>query len=148
MEYEKCLVQVYEILNRLDDEEIIKIPESVIKNIEEKKDKNYTWLYDETKSLVEQDIDRKTVAILSYINMEYLLNEEEKESLKEMHDGNEERLFPKVGVVNFSKPISAYKIEENANATSLVDTKEPKWYQKVWDLFRQLLKNKNRKEKI
>lgn len=140
MEYEKCLVQVYEILNHLDDEEIIKIPESVIRNVEEKKDKNYKWLYDETKSLIEQELDRRTVAILSYINMEYLLNEEEKEALKEIHEANEEKLFPKIGTVNFSKPINNEMIEKNANETSLIETKEQKWYKKVWSLFMHLLK--------
>lgn len=140
MEYEKCLVQVYEILNHLDDEEIIKIPESVIKNIEEKKDKNYTWIYDETKSLVEQDLDRKTVAILSYINIEYLLNEEEKEMLEEIHEANEEKLFPKIGTVNFSKPINNAMIEKNVNEISLIETKEEKWYKKVWRLFIHLLR--------
>lgn len=142
MEYEKCLVQVYEILNHLDDEEIIKIPKSVIKKIEERKDKNYTWIYDETKGLVEQDLDRKAIAILSYINMEYLLNEEEKEILKEIHEANEEKLFPKTGTVNFSKSINNEMLEENANETSLVDAKEQKWYKKVWRLFINLLKNK------
>jgi len=142
MEYEKCLVQVYEILNHLDDEEIIKIPESVIRNIEERKDKNYKWLYDETKNLIEQDLDRKTVAILSYINMEYILNEEEKEALKEIHEANEEKLFPKIGTVNFSRPISSEIVEENTNETLLLEIKEQKWHQKVWNLFKHLLRNK------
>lgn len=148
MEYEKCLVQVYEILNHLDEEEIIKIPESVIKNIEERKDKNYKWIYDETKDLIEQDLDRRTVAILSYINMEYLLNEEEKEALKELHEANEAKLFPKIGTVNFSKPVIYETTEENSNRASLVETKEQKWHQKVWNLFMHLVRNKNRKEKI
>lgn len=142
MEYEKCLVQVYEILNHLDDEEITKIPERVIKNIEEKKDKKFIWTYDETKSLLEQEIDRKTVAILSYINIEYLLNEEEKETLNELHESNEEKLFPKIGTVNFDKTNRLELIEEKNNEVSLVETKAQKWYQKVWRFFGHLLKSK------
>lgn len=139
MEYEKCLVQVYEILNNLDDEELIKIPAKVIQNIEEKKDKEFIWIYDRTKSLVEQDIDRKTVAILSYINMEYLLNEEEKVFLKELHEANKEKLFSKIGTINFSKPISNARIDKNTNEAALIETKEQKWYQKVWDFLINLL---------
>lgn len=139
MEYEKCLVQVYEILNHLVEEELLKIPEKVIKKIEEKKDKNYIWLYDETKDLTNQEVDRKTIAILSYINIEYLLNKEEKEILINMHESNEERLFPKVGTINFNKS-SEYEMtkEENYIHQSLIEANEQKWYQKILKLVKQL----------
>lgn len=134
MEYEKCLVQVYEILNHLEDEEIAKIPEEMIKRIEEKKDKNYKWEYDESKPLTEQVIDRKTIALLSYINLEYLLDIEEKEIIKEMHEQNEERLFPKIGTVNFSKP----KIYETEKETVLVEISKQTWYDKIIIFFKRL----------
>lgn len=141
MEYEKCLVQVYEILNRLEDEDLEKIPIRVIKNIEDKMDRSYIWKYDDTKTLEEQAIDRKTVALLSYINMEYLLNEEERETLKEIHIANEAKLFPKIGVVNFSKPNTCENIEEKVyetDETALVEVNKQKWYKKVWLFFKQL----------
>lgn len=105
MEDEKCLVQVYEILNHLEDDEIEKIPERVINSIFERKDKNYIWLYDETKPLNEQALDRKTIAILSYINIEYLLNEEQKAYIKKIHESNEKKLFPKIGTFDFTDTI-------------------------------------------
>ena len=42
------------------------------------KDKEYFWKYDEKKPLKEQDVSRDTIAFLSYLNMEYLLNEKQK----------------------------------------------------------------------
>lgn len=143
MEYEKCLVQVYEILNHLDEEEIKKIPERVIKNIEDKMDKNYIWTYDETQDLTEQELARKTIAILSYINLEYLLNEEEKEILINMHEDNEEKMFPKIGMVDLNNAIKhevTKRIEENNAEQLLVKTNEQKWYQKILKLLKQIFK--------
>lgn len=142
MEYEKCLVQVYEILNYLDGEELEKIPEEVIRNIEKRKDNNYVWNYDESKPLNEQVLDRKTIAILSYINMEYLLNEEEKEYIEKLHKFNEDKLYPKVGIDDFNKNADydvKYNKETNVN---LIEIKEQKWYQKIFVFLKRIFNKK------
>lgn len=95
MEYKKCLVQVDEVLRFLQEEDLNKIPLEVRKAISTSKDKNYIWHYDESKSLSEQDLDIKSVAILSYLNMEFLLTKEQKELLKLMHEFNEKHIKPK-----------------------------------------------------
>lgn len=91
MTYEKCLVELDEILNNLSKEDLNKIPYEIRNAIKEKKDKQYIWKYDKSKDLTEQNIDRKTIIMLSYINMEYLLNTEEKEVMKKLHKYNEEK---------------------------------------------------------
>ena len=91
MEYEKCLVEVEEVLDHLDISELEKIPKDIIQVITEKKDKNYIWHYDETKSLLEQELNRGTIAILSYLNMEYLLSDEQKALMEELHRFNEKK---------------------------------------------------------
>ena len=68
IEYEKCLVEVDEVLNHLCEEDLKKIPEDILKSIKEHKDKEYTWKYDESKELKERKFSRNTVVILSYIN--------------------------------------------------------------------------------
>ena len=135
MEYEKCLVQVYEILNHLNEEEILKIPESIIRKIEEKKDKSYIWIYDETKDLISQEIDRQTIAILSYINLEYLLNEEEKENIINIHNFNEEKLLTKVSGASFD---NIKDVEKNNLEQRLVKINKQKWYQKIWKQIKQI----------
>ena len=138
MEYEKCLVQVYEILNHLEEDEIEKIPEVVIKSIFERKDKNYIWHYDESKPLNEQVLDRKTIAMLSYINMEYLLDEEQITYIKKLHEINEEKIFPKIGFVNFSKPIN-YELKDQKNQeVNLAEIKKLKWYEKIVDFVKHI----------
>ena len=95
MDHKKCLVQVDEVLSHLREEDFKKIPLDVRNSIKENKDKTYTWKYDETKDICDQDLDRKSVAILSYLNMEYLVNKEQKEFLKELHRYNERKKYSK-----------------------------------------------------
>ena len=92
MEYKKCLVELDEILNYLKDEDLRKIPYDIRKAINEKKDKQYNWHYDESKDLYEQNINRKTIAMLSYINIEYLLSKEQKVLMEELHRVNEKKI--------------------------------------------------------
>ena len=92
MDFSKALVEVDEILNYLSEEDLLKIPEEVRNTIKENKDKEYFWKYDETKPLKEQDVGRDTIAFLSYLNMEYLLNEEQKKLMQEIHELNDKKL--------------------------------------------------------
>ena len=92
VDYNKRLVEVDEILNYLSEEDLLKIPEEVRNAIKENKDKEYFWKYDETKPLKEQDVSRDTIAFLSYLNMEYLLNEQQKEYMQQLHELNEKKL--------------------------------------------------------
>ncbi len=92
MEYAKCLVQLDEILNYLSLDNLEKIPFEVRNSIKQQKDKEYIWKYDESKTLKEQELDRRTVALLSYLNMEYLLNPEQKEFMEKIHKINEQKI--------------------------------------------------------
>jgi len=89
----KCLVELDEILKHLSYEDLEKIPYDIRKSIEDEKDKSYIWIYDEYKKLSEQNISRKTVAMLSYLNMEYLLDKEQRNLMKKIHDTNEKKMF-------------------------------------------------------
>ena len=89
VEYSKILVEVDEILNYLSYENLIKIPENIRKAIKENKDKEYVWKYDKSKTLLQQNLNRDTIAFLSYLNMEYLLNNEQKELMEQIHKLNQ-----------------------------------------------------------
>ncbi len=91
IDYNKRLVEVDEILNYLSEEDLLKIPEDIKRLIKENKDKEYVWNYDETKPLEEQNLDRDTIAILSYLNMEYLLDEEQKKLMQQIYESNESK---------------------------------------------------------
>lgn len=90
-EINKRLVEVDEVLGYLNTKELEKIPKEIRQMIKSNKDKNYIWKYDKSKKLKEQNLSRDTFAFLSYLNLEYLLNEEQKKIVKQMHMENEKK---------------------------------------------------------
>ena len=92
IDYKKRLREVNEILNYLSKDDLLKIPEDIRNLIKENMDNEYNWEYDETVSLEEQDVSIDTIAILSYLNIEYFLNEEQKELMKRIYEENERKL--------------------------------------------------------
>ena len=90
-DYKKRLVEVDEILNYLSEEDLMKIPKEIRKVIRDNKDLNYCWKYDESKELKDQDVSRDTIAFLTYLNMKYLLNEEQKKLMEQILKFNEDK---------------------------------------------------------
>lgn len=88
----KRLVEVDVILNHLSQENYQKIPKEIIQVIKKNMDKDYIWEYDKSKELEDQDVSRDTIAFLSYINMEYLLDEKQKEYMEKLYESNERKL--------------------------------------------------------
>lgn len=155
MEYFKCLVEVDEVLKYLNPEELIKIPANVRKAISENKDKNYEWKYDVNKKLEDQNLNRKSIAILSYLNMEYLLNDEQRKIMEKIHRFNEERqeeqkrkqynpeeIFKRN--VNFgeNKSVQITNEENISNDFNVLQNvaicKKDKWYTKILFYIRSL----------
>ena len=89
--FSKRLVEVDEILKYLSKEDYIKIPQNIIKYIKNNKDNTYIWKYDKSKKLKDQDVCDDTIAILSYLNMEYLLNPDQKAFMKKLHYLNDKK---------------------------------------------------------
>ena len=90
IDYNKRLVEVDVVLKHLSDSDYNKIPKEVIQVIKDNMDKEYIWEYDETKELKDQGLSRDTIAFLSYINMEYLLNEKQREYMQRLYEINEQ----------------------------------------------------------
>lgn len=150
VDYNKRLVEVDEILNYLSEDDLSKIPEDVRKAIKENKDKNYTWYCDETKPLKEQNISRDTIAFLAYLNMEYLLDENQKKLMKQMHELNQKKLEAKkrekynVNDLFEDSNLKKEKIEvrENIHNNELIEYKE-KFFTKLINKIKQFFsKNK------
>lgn len=141
MEYEKCLVELDEILKCLKYEDLIKIPYEVRKAISEKKDKQYKWKYDKSKNLNEQNINRKTIAILSYLNMEYILNKEQKELMEKFHKINEEKAekekYKRYDANNIFKKKT---IDNKQEELALVEVRSEKLYKKLFLFIKSIFK--------
>lgn len=139
IEYEKCLVEVDEVLNHLCEEDLKKIPEDILKSIKEHKDKEYTWKYDESKELKEQKFSRNTVVILSYINMEYLLNKDQKDLMEKLHELNEQNFTNEIQEKYDSKDLFKNKTDTNGENT-IAKLENKKWYNKIFSFINRLLK--------
>lgn len=143
MEYEKCLVQLDEVLNHLSKKDLKKIPDEIREGIKEQKDKEYVWKYNENKQLKEQGLNRKTIAILSYLNTEYLLNDKQKELMRKIHKLNEQTL-EKEKMKNYNSD-DLFKNKRNNNMqcnnaissnNALIEVKENKWYKKIFSFLK------------
>ena len=90
--YNERLVEIDEILSYLNEDELEKIPEEVRNYIKENKSTDYIWEYNQDKPLEEQNISRETLALLSYLNMKYLLNEQQRKVMEQIHKYNESKI--------------------------------------------------------
>ncbi len=88
MDLAKSLVEVWEVLKYLVQNERKKIPKEIFEFIDKNKDKEYTWEIDKTKKLEEQNLSDEALAILAYINTEYLLNPDQKKLMQKFYDLN------------------------------------------------------------
>lgn len=81
-DFRKRLVEVEAVLKQMSNNDKNKIPNDVWEYIEKNKDTNYSFKYDDNKKLSEQDLNPDTIAILTYINLEYLVDSKLKEKMK------------------------------------------------------------------
>ena len=144
IEYNKRLVEVSVILKHLNKNEYDKIPKELIDRIEKNKDLEYIWNYNETKDLKNQNVSKDTIAILSYINMQYLLNEDQKKFVQEIFSENQKKIEnikkEKYDTDNLFKNKKEEDTEVKEETHALVEYKEKNLIQKVWDKIKSLLK--------
>ena len=89
IDYKKRFVEVDEILKYLSKKDFSKIPNELLNLIKENKDSRYIWKYNSNKKLKEQNIHKDTIAILSYINTKFILEDKQKTLMKNIHEFNE-----------------------------------------------------------
>ena len=141
----KRLVEVDQVLLQLSEEEFNKIPEDIIQGIREIMDKNYDWKYDESKELAEQGLPKDTIAILSYLNLEYLLNEEQKKLMMEIYENNEKiqqlEAQKKYNPDNIFKNKKEEIVVENTNLP--VEIKKETFFKKLISFIKGLFNKSN-----
>ena len=119
-EISKRLVEVDEILNHLTNENYLKIPKNIIQVIKDNKDKHYVWKYDNTKKFENQNLNSDTLALLAYINTEYLLSDEQKQIMIQYYKLNQQRHEKaKKGKYN------SFEISKKSNDNHINDEKAP-----------------------
>lgn len=159
-EISKRLVEVECILKRLEKEYLEKIPSEIWDFIRNNKSLDYTYKYDETKELEQQNLHIDTIAILTYINMEYLLNDRQKNDVEEIlkkdeaiADEEKRKLYNSDNI--FKDTIKTKKretIPENnlltayAEVDKILSYMETKFVEKVPKKLRDTFKNEKLKD--
>ena len=140
----KRLVEVEYILKKLDDEYISKIPKEIWDYIEENKDKNYIYNYDESKTLEQQNLSIDTISILTYINMEYLLDEKDKKKMQELLRKDyiiaEEKKKEKYNPEDIFKNNSISNSCKEENKLLPIEAKIEKWYERLFSFVKSIFK--------
>lgn len=136
----KRLVEIEYILRKLEDEYIKKIPQEIWDYIEKNKDKNYIFKYDDSKNLLEQNLNIDTISILTYINIEYLLDEKQKMEMIEFLRKDEAIAEQEKAKLYNPEDLFKNKKESKQQETSLVEVKIEKWYEKVFAFFKNMFK--------
>lgn len=164
LEYKKAYVELSELIKRFPKESIDKIPTDVIDNIETSKDSEYSWDYDDTKMLEEQNIMVETKALFIRLYRKYLMEESEndkweqydkisssyieEEKLKQFDPSkifdNKVNKFSAFNVSATSTAVSVTVIEDvekdDNDKKYLILMEEETWFEKVSQMFKGFIK--------
>lgn len=140
-EIKRAYSEVYEILKLVDKEYFDKIPKKFVEFLKREKDNNYIPNINENIPLEEQKLLNDTINILAMIKLDYWCSsEEEKSELLKLLNENEKKHKEKIN--------EKYNLENifgrttNREIKDLVEVKEKKWYEKFWDMFRNIFKKR------
>ena len=78
IQYANAYTEVLDILKYVSKEDYEKIPKSKIKVFEENSNKNYSFTYDESKTLEEQNVSEITKAIIAILFRDYWATKEQR----------------------------------------------------------------------
>ena len=110
--------EIDEILNLLEDEYKNKVPENIRNLFKEEKMKDYTPKIDENIPLIEQNLKRETIVLLSILNLNYWCeDEEEKQYFLDQLAENERE---KKELEEKYNPDNLFKKENNSNVDNQV----------------------------
>ena len=141
--YKKALVEVDAVLSCLDYNEYKKIPANIINAIENNKDEEYTYDYDEELEYEDWSLMPETKAILYNIFKKYLATEEQRKYLKQKERLEnykiESEKIKKYNSENlFKKEKEAKKVEQEENNELIVkrDSSFKRILEKLKSIFR------------
>ena len=81
--------QVSAVLNKMNKEDLEKIPKGLLDTIEQSKDKEAEINLDPKIPLEDQNLSNETIAMLALLNYKYWADDNERESLKAKYEEND-----------------------------------------------------------
>lgn len=135
-EFRNSCKEVLEILKFVNEDDIEKIPKYEIEILQKNANKDYEFVYNQNKTMEEQNVSKLAKAIIATYFEKYTATEMQKQKIKEkrIYDDIqiEKRKSEEYGQVdlfkNYSKDINSFK-ENN----ELVPINNEKWYKRLWN---------------
>ena len=138
----KAYTEVFCIINLMTDEMKTKIPEKIMKNIQERMDINYEfYIYEE--DIEDAELLEDTEKILSVLYTDYLSTDEERKIIL-----NKERILlnsknnTENKTVEIKDVFSKNKISEQddiaSNTKELINAKKENWYSKIFNFIKRI----------
>ena len=136
----KAYTEVLLILSYMEQKYIDMIPKKLLELFNEEKDKNYQPNINPNISLAEQNLQRKTLALLAMLNLNYWCEDEnEKKELLKMYSENDKKIEAEMreryNPDNLFK--KKEKVEQNDDIkqekTELIEYKEKNIFRKILD---------------
>ena len=137
----KAYTEVFYIINELSEELRSKIPSEIIKNIENKMDRNYDFNIED--DIENAELLEDTEKILSVLYTDYFATNEERELIKNKEKILKEKQksdLPKVKINEIFPRNKEVKIEEE-KINLLTEIPKEKWYSRLLNVFRKFWGN-------
>ncbi len=141
-DYYIALAETNAILYHIEKEFIYKIPKEILNIIEKYKAENINFIYDTTKNISEQSIHKETLEILSYLNYNFWLNNEEKIEFNKIYNDNFIKLENEKREKYNPNEIFSRKKAKIVNDENLpIEIKEEKsFFEKILNKFKAIIK--------
>ena len=149
LETRQAYSEVNSFLEIIGEDMKNKIPLKLRNFFKREMDKNYIPKFNTNISIKEQNLKRKTIAIISGLNLQYWCNEERKQELLKIYSDNErkyqEELHIKYNPNNIFKNNKENKEESmfSSENTQLIVVEEVRWYKKIIIKLTNLFKKKS-----
>ncbi len=143
----KAYAEVLLILSYMEQKYIDMIPKKLLELFNEEKDKNYQPNINPNISLAEQNLQRKTLALLAMLNLNYWCKDEnERKELLKMYSENDKKIEAEMreryNPDNLFK--KKEKVEQNNDIkqerTELIEYKEKNIFRKILDRIKNFFR--------
>lgn len=147
IEYPIAYREVFEILKYIPKADYDKIPNEKIELYKTMQDTNYNFKYDPSKTLDEQNVSKRTKAILGLLFRDYWATEIQREKIISRQNYERQKLEEekklKYNLDNIFKNNNKNAILDNTEEKQkmpLIEIKNIRWYTKIWRFLSKFLK--------
>lgn len=145
--YAKAYTEVLEILKYFSEEEYSKIPQEKIDFYKNNMDRNYNYNINPNIDLSQQYISKEANAILITLFRDYFATESQKKILNNLLNQNQNKLenikrekYNSNDIFKNNHKSTIIENKDNNQETALINISNIKWYEKIWNLFKNLFR--------